>query len=74
MLKQPPLEENEEYLSYNVESLFTNLPIHDATKYILKESRTHKKLPHTCSKLIFKRSLLKLATENIYIFQPQFYK
>ena len=27
--EQPPLEENEEYASYDVESLFTNVLIHE---------------------------------------------
>ena len=72
--EQPPLEENEEYVSHDVESLFTNVPIHDTRKYILEEIYTHNKLPHICSKLIFKRLLLKLATESTYIFQSQFYK
>ena len=44
----PPLEENEEYVSYDVESLFTNIPIHDAIKYILEEINTHNKLSHIC--------------------------
>ena len=59
--EQPPLEKNEKYVSYDVESLFTNVPIHDTIKYILEEIYTHNKLPHICSKLIFKRLLLKLA-------------
>ena len=72
--EQPHLEENEEYVSYDVESLFTNVPIHDTIKYILEEIYTHNKLLHICSKLIFKRLLLKLATESTCIFQSQFYK
>ena len=59
---------------YDLESLFTNIPIHHTLKYILEEIYTHNKLPHICSKLIFKRLLLKLATESTYIFQSQFYK
>ena len=59
---------------YDVESLFTNIPIHHTLKYILEEIYTHNKLPHICSKLIFKSLLLKLATESTYIFQSQFYK
>ena len=70
--EQPPLDENEEYVSYDVESLYTN--VHDAIKYILEEIYTHNKLPHICRKLILKRLLLKLATESGYIFQSHFYK
>ena len=49
--EQPPLEENKEYASYDFESLFTNVPIHDTIKYILEEIYTHNKLPYICSKL-----------------------
>ena len=69
-----PLEHNEEYVSYDVEPLFTNIPIHYIINNILEEIYIHNKLPHICSKLILKRLLLKLATKNIYIFQSQFYK
>ena len=72
--EQLPLEENEEYVSYDVELLFMNVSIHDTEKYILEEIYTHNKLLHICSKLIFKRLLLKLATKSTYIFQSQLYK
>ena len=48
-----------------------NFPIYDTIKYIL-EIFVHNKLPHICNKLIFKRLLLQLTTENTYIFQCQF--
>ena len=48
--EQPPLEENEECVSYVVESLFRNFPIHGTIKYILEEIYTHNKLPHICRK------------------------
>ena len=47
--EQTPLEENEEYISYDVESLFVNVLIHDTIKYILEEIFTHNKLPHICT-------------------------
>ena len=52
--KQLPLEENEEYVSYDVESIFTNVPIHDTIKYILEKIYNLNKLPHICSKLILR--------------------
>ena len=66
--EQPPLEENEEYVSYDVESLFTNVLIHGTIN--IDEIYTHNKLLHICSKMIFKRLLLMIAC----IFQSQFYK
>ena len=41
--EQPRLEENEEYISYDLESLFKNNSIHDTIKYILEEIYTHNK-------------------------------
>ena len=66
--EQPPFEENEKCISYDVESLFTNVLTHDTIKCILEEIYMHNKLPPICSKLIFKILLLKLVTESTYIF------
>ena len=68
ILQQPPLEDSKEFVSYDVESLFTNIPIHDTVKYILEEICTHKELPHTCSKLIFKRLWLKSSRQRAHTF------
>ena len=38
MLKDlPPLNNNEEYVSYGVDSLFTNIALKEAIDYILEE-------------------------------------
>ena len=55
-------------MSYDVKSLFINVPIRETIHYILDEIYVKKKLPKTCSKLIFKRLLLKLTTENTFMF------
>ena len=75
MLKvQPSLAEDEEYVSYDVASLFTNIPIHDTIDYIIKKIYVEKKLLNICTKLIFKRLLLTLVTKITFMFQNQFYK
>ena len=61
--EQDPLKSNERYVSYNVESLFTNVLVHETIEYIINEIYVENKLPKVCSKLIFKRLLLKLTTE-----------
>ena len=71
---QPSLNENEELVSYDVESLFTNVPIDDTIEYILDEIYIYKKLPKLCSRLIMKRLLLKLTTESTFIFQSNYFK
>ena len=42
--------------------------------YILAEIYDHQKLKPVCSKLIFKRLLLKLTTESTFIFNIKYYK
>ena len=66
----PTLQEYED-VSYDVESLFTNIPIND---YILDQVYNKKKLKPICPKLIFKRLLLKLATEVTFTINNNFFK
>ena len=69
-----PLQEDQEDISYDVESLFTNIPINETIDYILDQIHNKKKLKPICSKLIFKRLLLKLATEVTFIINNHFFK
>ena len=71
--KQDPLKFNEQYISYDVESLFTNVPVHETIEYI-NDIYVENKLPKLCSKLIFKRLLLKITTENSFMLNSKFYK
>ena len=70
----PPLQDNEEDVSYDVESLFTNIPIAETIDYIISQIYDQKKLKSICSKLIFRRLLVKLATECTFKFNVKFYK
>ena len=56
-----------------MESLFTNVPVHETTEYI-NDIYVENKLPKLCSKLIFKRLLLKITTENSFMLNSKFYK
>ena len=58
-----PLQGDEEDVSYDAESLFTNIPIEETVNYITEQIYVHKNLTPICSKLIFRRLLIKLATE-----------
>ena len=60
--QQQPLKSDEEYVSYDVESLFTNVPVMDTINYTLDQIYTEGKLTKICSRLVFKRLLLKLST------------
>ena len=55
--QQDPLLPDEEYGSYNVESLFTNVLVHETINYILQEIYIKEKLLIICSKLIMKHLL-----------------
>ena len=63
MLSNMSLYEDEEDVSYDVESLFTNIPIKDTIDFICEEIYVHKKLEPICKKSIFKKLLYKLTTE-----------
>ena len=74
LLQQDPLLPNEENLSCDVKPLFSKVPIQETIDYILDEIYVKNKLPKICSKLIFKRLLLKLTTKNTFMFTSNFYK
>ena len=58
----PPLNNDEKYGIYDVDSLFTNISLKETTDCILEEIYVNKKIKPICSKLIFKRLLYKLTT------------
>ena len=41
----PPLPDDDEYVSYDLVSLFTNIPFDKTIDYIIESIYTHKKLP-----------------------------
>ena len=55
-------------------TLFTNIPINYITDYIIGQICNKKKLRPICPKLIFKRLLLKLATEVTFTINSNIYK
>jgi len=52
-------------IRYDVESSFTNIPIKETIDNIIDEIYNKQKLKPMCSKLIFKRLLMKLTTEAL---------
>ena len=66
----PPLQDDEEDVSYDFESWFTNIPIQETINYIFEQVYVHKNLTPICSKLIF----IKLATECTFQFNSRFLK
>ena len=71
MLKQQkPLSLDEEYVWYNVESLFAIILTDETISYIINETylKVCHKLPQICIKIIFARLLYKLTTEVSFQF------
>ena len=71
---QPPLDEDEEYISYDVDSLVTNILMQETIDYIIHQIYTEKKLPQICSKTIFTVLLLKVTTECLFQLKQKLYK
>ena len=70
----PHLQDDEEDVSYDVESLFTNIVIQETINYISEQIYVHKKLTPICLKLVFRRLLIKPATECTFKFNNRFLK
>ena len=68
------LNDDEECVSYDVDFLFTNIPVAETIEYIIHQIYIEKKIPPICSKLIFKHLLLKLTTECSFQFNNQLLK
>ena len=71
---QTPLSSDEEYVSYDVDSLFTNIPVEATTEYIIHQIYNEKKVPQICSKTIFRRLMYKLTTECAFQFNQNLFK
>ena len=61
-------ENEEENVTYDVEPLFTNIPLKETVNYVLDQIYVPNVLPQICSWLILKRLLMKLATEVTFTF------
>ena len=69
-----PLQVDEEDISYDVQSLLTNISIEETFNYIIEQIYVHKKLTLIRWKLAFKRLLIKLDTECSLKFNSRFFK
>ena len=66
IIKNDVLPPDEEYVSYDVESLFTSIPVKDTIDYILHEIYVNKVLEPICSKTVFKHLLERLCTDCVF--------
>ena len=63
ILRENPLDSNEEYVSYDVDSLFTSIRLGETIDFILDEVYVRKKLEPFCKKSVFKKLLNKLCKD-----------
>ena len=71
---QTPLSPDEEYVSYDVVSLFTKIPVEETIEYIIYQIYNEKKVPQICSKTIFRSLMYKLTTECAFQFNENLFK
>ena len=48
---QSPLSPDEEWISYDLDSLFTTIPVEETIEYIIYQIYNEKKVPQICPKL-----------------------
>ena len=66
MLKEAVNSEDYEDVSYDVESLFANIPVKETIEYILHKIYVEKSIKPFCKKSIFKKLLVKLTKECVF--------
>ena len=74
MKNQTPLDPDEEYVSYDADSLFISITAEETIEYIIYQIYNEKKVPKICSKTIFRRLMYKLATECAVQFNQNLFK
>ena len=63
LLKNIENSDDHEYVSYDVESLFTSIPVKETIDYIIHKIYTKNVIEPMCKKSIFKKLLIKLTKE-----------
>ena len=61
ILWENPSDSNEEYVSYDMDSLFTSIPLGETTDFFLDEIYVWKKIEFFCKRSVFKNLLNKLC-------------
>ena len=71
---QTSLSPDEEYVSHDVDSLFTNISGQVTINYIIYQICNEKNVSKICSKTIFKRLMYKLSTQCVFQFNQTLFK
>ena len=73
-LKSTVLENDEKIVSYDVESLFTNIPIKETIDYICDEMCRNNAIEPMCKKSLFRKLLYKLSSQCVFSVNNQLIK
>ena len=75
IIKSDVLDPDEEYISHDVESLFTSITVKETIDYIITETYGNKIIEPMCkSKLIFRRLLEKLTQNYVFSVNNNLFK
>ena len=64
IIKNDVLDPDEEYVSYDVESLFTSMPVKETIDYIMTQIYDNKVIEPMCKSILVFRRLLEKLTQN----------
>ncbi|XP_068756063.1 uncharacterized protein [Montipora capricornis] len=67
-------DDDEVLVSYDVSSLFTEVPLGETIDHIIHEIYTYNKLPQLSSKLLFRRLLCNVTKNTVFSFNGKLYK
>ena len=73
-LKDRTINEDEIVVSYDVTSLFTEIPLDETVNHILDQIYKQHKLPRITSRAIFKRLLERVTKGTVFSFNGKLYK
>ena len=73
-LSDVTLAEDEILVSYDVSSLFTQVPLEETIDYNIHKIYNENKLPKLASEMLFKRLLLKVTQGTVFSFNNRLYK
>ena len=73
-LKDRTINEDEIVVSYDVTSLFTEIPLYETINHILDQIYKQHKLPQITSRAIFKRLLGRVTKGTVFSFNGKLYK
>ena len=62
----PPLQDDEEDVSYDIKSLIRNIAVEKAINFIIEQNLRYKTLMLICSKVVFRRLFVKHVRERTF--------